>query len=392
MRSIINAAVATLTASALAVTSLAGCAKEDTFNVSESVSTADEQIDEAKSDVSQNIENSEEADRSKEELESIEENDETALRVCEVCGAQVENAIDIAEGSDSEWICVDCVRDMIQKISEEEAVKEAEADDAAQVIKEGEGDDFPENSPAVEALYVEVENPSWEYYLKPSAQVRECKPVKLREISKKGNNVSDVSTWISDYQLPSIERNHSEDRWYSYEYAGDNELYPTIVYAFYKSGVESGALAYEFDFAQHAYPDEWIPEDSPYVYEYVRFAKGDGNSKVLYVSVGHSTYRESAPHTAYVMAIDMSDMSVIWKSEPAVCNSNNFVIEGDCIICGYGFTKEDDYIYILNRYDGSVIERIKVKTSPEYFALNDGKLYVKTYDTDYVYEIETLDS
>ncbi len=39
---------------------------------------------------------------------------------------------------------------------------------------------------------------------------------------------------------------------------------------------------------------------------------------------------------------------------------------GDAIISGYGFTAEDDFIYILNRHTGRTIERVPVSTAPDF--------------------------
>ena len=59
----------------------------------------------------------------------------------------------------------------------------------------------------------------------------------------------------------------------------------------------------------------------------------------------------------------------------------------DYIICGYGFTNEDDFVYVLDRNTGKKVGTYKVKTGPDYFYINGNKLYVRTYNTDYVYEL-----
>ncbi|HOO64713.1 MAG TPA: hypothetical protein PK364_12455, partial [Synergistaceae bacterium] len=37
---------------------------------------------------------------------------------------------------------------------------------------------------------------------------------------------------------------------------------------------------------------------------------------------------------------------VLWRSAPLVSNCSNFARSGDGIITGYGFTEEDDYLYV----------------------------------------------
>lgn len=111
---------------------------------------------------------------------------------------------------------------------------------------------------------------------------------------------------------------------------------------------------------------------------------------ILYVSNDHGTYAsESRGMNAYITAIHLQDYTVSWRSEPLICNTLNFKIIGDVIICGYGFTAEPDYLYMLNRYSGIVIKKIRLKTGPDYIIKKGNKLYVRTYNTDYLFEIRT---
>lgn len=109
---------------------------------------------------------------------------------------------------------------------------------------------------------------------------------------------------------------------------------------------------------------------------------------ILYVSIGHRTYASANPYTSYLVAIDTLSGETLWRSEDQVCGSNNFIIEGDSIICGYGFTSEPDYIYIINRNNGKNQKQIKVKSAPYYFIPHDGYLFVLTYNTEYQYTIQ----
>jgi outer membrane protein assembly factor BamB len=91
---------------------------------------------------------------------------------------------------------------------------------------------------------------------------------------------------------------------------------------------------------------------------------------------------------AYITAIDTETNQIIWRSQPLVANSSNFVIKDNVIISGYGFTAEPDYIYLLSLDTGYLLQQIPVKSAPEYLILQDNKLYVRTYNTDYVYQIK----
>ena len=66
----------------------------------------------------------------------------------------------------------------------------------------------------------------------------------------------------------------------------------------------------------------------------------------------------------------------------------NFLVKGDVIICGYGFTEEKDYLYQINRNTGEIIGSMELKKMPDLLAEQDGKLYVHTYSYDYVMEMD----
>ena len=84
----------------------------------------------------------------------------------------------------------------------------------------------------------------------------------------------------------------------------------------------------------------------------------------------------------------MTNYEVLWQSQALVSNSSNFDIREGSIITGYGFTDEDDYIYVLDRYTGEVLQQEPVASGPDYLIIKDDKLYVRTYDKNYVYTFE----
>ena len=101
----------------------------------------------------------------------------------------------------------------------------------------------------------------------------------------------------------------------------------------------------------------------------------------------YNGYAKDEPDSGYMAAIDIQTGDVLWKSEPLTSNARNFIINGDTIICGYGFTAEDDYIYLLDKNTGERTDALKISKAPDEFAVEDGILYVWTYDTAYEYEI-----
>jgi hypothetical protein len=139
-----------------------------------------------------------------------------------------------------------------------------------------------------------------------------------------------------------------------------------------------------WDFYHYLYP-AGLPR-SEFTTQEVSWLLREGN--VLYLSNGHRTYAKSSRgKNAYLQAIDLTNDKLIWRSKPLVCNAVNFVISGDTIICGYGFTAEPDFLYALDKNTGHVIGRKKVKSGPSYIFMKHGRIYVRTYDHDYIFEL-----
>ncbi|XXX73388.1 hypothetical protein WMF30_37685 [Sorangium sp. So ce134] len=141
-----------------------------------------------------------------------------------------------------------------------------------------------------------------------------------------------------------------------------------------------------FDFESFLMPPEVAPNEDEFVRGHIGWAVvKDG---VLYVSSGHRTYAASSKgKNAFLSAIDLASGQLLWQSAPLVCNAENFVLRGDHLLCGYGFTAEPDFLYVLERATGKVVSKLPLKSGPEFLVEKEGKLFVRTYDTDYVFEI-----
>jgi len=227
-----------------------------------------------------------------------------------------------------------------------------------------------------------ITNPGWEYYSTVEYDGKNTSP-KLTLISQEANEIIDTQEWMDDIGEDEADYTGKKrsDNAYQYELLGPTSN-PTII-AIY-DGPEAIA---RLDMSEFVNPPEveegweWLVEEE------IRgiFYYGD----LLYVSMAHRTYAETAPQNAYVMALDPSnDYQVVWKSAPLVSNANNFVVINDTVICGYGFTNEPDYIYLLDRYSGVQTDFYSVKTGPDYFFIRDNYLHVRTYNTNYVFGIE----
>lgn len=139
-------------------------------------------------------------------------------------------------------------------------------------------------------------------------------------------------------------------------------------------------LRYAFDLVNFAQPPNggW--------FEQVMWARErDG---VLYVETAHLTFASATRgRNAYVSAIDLKTRKTLWRSPALVANAFTFVLAGGAIVAGYGFTQEPDYLYLLDRNNGRVLDRLPLPTAPEIIKLRGDRLHVRTYDHDVVARI-----
>ncbi|MCR5356721.1 MAG: hypothetical protein K6E63_04880 [Lachnospiraceae bacterium] len=205
-------------------------------------------------------------------------------------------------------------------------------------------------------------------------------PVKLKQKSCKENDITDVDEWFTKAGTTKLGTDF-DDGIHRFVLTGDAG-YGTMTQINVYDKTDNTWL-YHLDFSDFLYEDGY--EGNDFV------ARGIHNcfmvDDLLYLNLYHRTYAETCPANAYMICVNMTTGEVMWISDSLVANSGSFVRWGDSIITGYGFTAEDDYIYILNRYNGAVTERIKVKKSPDYFRFVDNDLWVRTYSYDYVFDI-----
>jgi hypothetical protein len=139
-------------------------------------------------------------------------------------------------------------------------------------------------------------------------------------------------------------------------------------------------LRYAFDFVKFAQPPSggWFEEVT-----WAREADG-----VLYVENTHLTFADATKRrNAYISAIDLKTRKTLWRSAALVANARTFVLTEDLIVCGYGFTSEPDFLYLLDRRKGRVVDRLPVASAPEVIKLRGDRLHVRTYDRQVVARI-----
>ena len=226
-------------------------------------------------------------------------------------------------------------------------------------------------------------------------------PYSLVEVSSKPNKITDEGEWFerNGLALPQYDPEEMPAR-IPPEFQG-----ATLIQAI--TGPGNTLLLYGKDYGGARYIAGVDPKSGviQYAFDFVNFLNAPGIASnelneqlvtwalerdgVLYVSNGHRTYAsESKGKNAYLTAIDLKTGNILWRSRPLVSNARNFEIVGNVIVAGYGFTREPDFLYLIDRKTGEVIAKRPLKTGPDYILEKGGKLYVRVYDTDYVFEVK----
>lgn len=232
---------------------------------------------------------------------------------------------------------------------------------------------------------IKVANKSWKAFTEDGRGPDDGEHISLKKTSEEKTDWLDTEVWADKHGFEVARLPYSDD---DYTYMGDMPMDYEYMYnrldIYDRDGTE---MLYSLDmYALCNGPDE---ETGTYsrTTQYIQWAKiYDGT---LYVSLVHNGYSSEEPNSSYMVAIDPNTGYVLWRSEPLVANSNNFLLVKDTIICGYGFTAEPDFIYLLDRFTGQIMEKIPVNSAAYQFDAVGDTLYVATYNTAYEFEMSS---
>ena len=192
-------------------------------------------------------------------------------------------------------------------------------------------------------------------------------PLTLKIVSEEENGIDFANEWYESKQLslPMVGRewNNFYDDEYQYIWSGDAlYIYENI----------SGNCLYVLEY----------PTDKWYI---------NGNNACLLDDIFYGisvTNGYAQPDSCFMFAYDLENNKLLWRSGDQTCNTMNFIVKKDVIICGYGFTSEKDYLYQLNLHTGEVIASLELKKQPDLLVPQDNMLYVHTYSYNYTIEMQ----
>ena len=192
-------------------------------------------------------------------------------------------------------------------------------------------------------------------------------PLTLKIVSEEENGIDFANEWYESKQLslPMVgkEWNNFYDDEYQYIWSGDAlYIYENI----------SGNCLYVLEY----------PTDKWYI---------NGNNACLLDDIFYGisvTNGYAQPDSCFMFAYDLENNKLLWRSGDQTCNTMNFIVKKDVIICGYGFTSEKGYLYQLNLHTGEVIASLELKKQPDLLVPQDNMLYVHTYSYNYTIEMQ----
>lgn len=245
-----------------------------------------------------------------------------------------------------------------------------------------------------------LEEPPFQYFAADGVAQDKKRHIRLEQEAESTNKIIDKDAWFSDNALhlessnrvPSDVKGEIDGHKLLRAILGDDYL--SLVYAddqndgryLFLWSMKSRRYEYGFDFGSYLH----APGDSEVGKQFITQSIDwvVVKESVLYISHSHNTYAGSSRGmNAYITAIDLNSSKLLWRSDPLVSNAVNFVVIGNTIISGYGFTAEPDYLYLLDSSSGKQIERITLRTGPQYIIHKGDQVFVRTYNTNYVFRV-----
>lgn len=108
----------------------------------------------------------------------------------------------------------------------------------------------------------------------------------------------------------------------------------------------------------------------------LRYADG-----VLYFNDACASYSVQAKgKCSSLIAWDSATQKVLWRTKPLTSNGR-FLVYGELLISGYGFTDEPDWVFLVSRKDGRVLAKRRLKKAHETLSVEGDVLEVGVYDS-----------
>jgi hypothetical protein len=249
--------------------------------------------------------------------------------------------------------------------------------------------------------------PPWAYALKKPAPIEPGPAPTLVPVSESPNAIGDDGEWLArnglalpEYEVPNPMRGEP------------GALPPTIpptfgkyllVQAIHQDGFnilfygadysggrfvavqreDSAEIVALFDFEAYAHAPGTSAGERAFAAQRATWAALAGT--VLFV--GHAHHADARGGNAFITALDLGSGELLWRSAPLVANAADFIVHRGHVLSGYGAGAGPGYLYVLDAVTGKTVGKTRVRSGPDYLFLQAGRLLVRCYDTDYVFEL-----
>jgi hypothetical protein len=255
----------------------------------------------------------------------------------------------------------------------------------------------------LQRVAVRVERPPFSQTTGRHPTIASSKPPRLKQRASKRNRIIDKQAWLTKHGATYPGR-RVPNRW-SREPSelpvdvplrfGTHQISAAQIYADHSALIyggrfvaiaQGGKATTVLDFESFIKPPSVRePTDARFALQKVTWAEyRDG---VVYVANGGGSYASAVfGKKGYLTAVDAKTGALLWRSSPLVCGAN-FVIDDGHIITGYGFTAEPDNLFVIDRQTGRTVSKTSLASAPSMIVRKDNQLYVRTYDTDYEFDL-----
>ena len=95
---------------------------------------------------------------------------------------------------------------------------------------------------------------------------------------------------------------------------------------------------------------------------------------------------EAQGQCSALISLDPVSQRETWRTAHLISN-NIFLVHGDRIYAGYGFTGEEDYLHILDAASGRLLSKTKLDSAHEYMEIKGDVLVTVTYRSVYTFPL-----
>ena len=108
----------------------------------------------------------------------------------------------------------------------------------------------------------------------------------------------------------------------------------------------------------------------------------DPETGILYYSTveGNTDGKEKAR----LYAFSTKEEKQLWRSD-AGTSHGNFLVKGKHILTHYGFTGEDDFLFVIDKGSGKTLKKAKLKTAADLLIEEGSNILVPCYEGSYVF-------